>query len=137
MFGISGCIDRTDVRTEEKIIISDSDNLDESNCTPGTYIEIINHFTKEMITMEIIDTKVVSGREMCQAVFEANSTDKDGAIRYEYLWSVDESEAKFWYSYDENGSIVSQMESEILHATEEFEWMIANSEDGWYNYSTL
>lgn len=134
---ISGCVDRTDVMTEENIMISEPDKLDKNNCTPGTYIEVNNQFTKEIINMEIVGTNFVDGKEMCMASYEANTTDKNGAIRYEYLWSIDESEAEFWYSYDKNGNIVSQMESEVLHATEEIERIIANANNGWYNSTVV
>ncbi|MDY0386718.1 MAG: hypothetical protein RBT65_06215 [Methanolobus sp.] len=89
--------------------------------------------------MEILGTSVIDGREMCMASYEANTTDENGAIRYEYLWSIDESEAKFWYSYDENDNIVSQMESEVLHATEELERMVSitNENNGWYNFTDI
>jgi uncharacterized lipoprotein NlpE involved in copper resistance len=114
---VSGCSDKEDsnIKFEDEdgneYEVTYNEGSADDNCPVGTVWTLSNPGSGELVTMEVIGTRVVEGIEMCHAVYETSVPDEDGTVRMEYLWSNEDDESFIWTAYDKDGNILSEMKA--------------------------
>ncbi|MDG6244309.1 MAG: membrane-binding protein [Methanolobus sp.] len=114
---VSGCSDKEDsiVKFEDgdgnEYEVTYNEGSADDSCPVGTVWTLSNPGSGELVTMEVVGTRVVEGIEMCHAVYETSVPDDDGMVRMEYLWSNEDDESFIWTAYDRDGNILSEMKA--------------------------